>query len=173
MGPELALVALVAGTATSAVGEIASGNAQAAQYQAQAAAAGYNARLARQEAAAVGAQTAREEERQRRTGREAIAEQFTAAAQSGVAPMSGSSRLSLEEAATMAELDALTVRYRGQMQARGLREEAKQQDFQKKAARDQAGRAKIAGYIGAGTQILKGVSGYASGSYKSPVKVNA
>lgn len=168
---ELALPLLIASTAVSAVGEIAAGNAQAAQYQATARAARYNAQLARQEASITGAQTAREEERQRRAGRASIAEQYTAIAQSGVAPGAGSARLSLENAATEAELDALNVRYRGTMQARGLLNEAIQQDFASKVAKKAAGRARTAGFIGAGAALLKGASSYATGGYKAPVKV--
>jgi hypothetical protein len=168
----LALPLLIGSTAMSAVGSIMQGNAQASQYEAQAAAANYNAGLARQEAQAVGAQTAREEERVRRAGRSAVAEQYTATAQSGVAPQSGSAALSINEAATMAELDALNVRYRGGMQARGLRNEASLQDFSASTKRSAAKSAQTAGYIGAGTAILSGASKYASGSYKSPVSLN-
>lgn len=88
--------------------------------RAQEAAANYNASIKRQQADSVLQQTAEDERRFRIGTRKQIGENITAVGASGVT-MEGSALEVLQESASNAELDALTVRHKGQLQAWQLR----------------------------------------------------
>ena len=176
-GIETAL--LVASTAVSAVGAIASGNAQASAQRGQATMEAYNARVMEQNAANARetaqnerAVASQQEDEQRRRARAVIGSQAAAGAQSGVAN-TGSQALSLEDSATQAELDALNIRYEGQMrsratelQAQGFDQQAEMSRMASSQAKRNATASRIGGYIGAGTAMLKGASSYYGGGVK-------
>lgn len=97
-----------------------------------------------------------DEGRVRREARETIAEQFASLATSGLGSTSFSATKSLEESATNAEMDALKVRYRGELGARA--DTIRSQNFKFQAAADKQAQKfnTIETIIGAGTQLLSG-----------------
>lgn len=99
------------------------------------------ARLLRQQSRVAMAQSTADEEAQRRQARLLHGAQAAALAQSGTG-MDGSNEQIMSQSAAMAELDALNIRYRGQMESRGLLARAK--------------AAKRTGNLSAGLELLKG-----------------
>jgi hypothetical protein len=81
-------------------------------------------KLMRQQARVAEQQGLADEEAMRRQAREILGAQAAAMAQSGTGP-GGSNELIARQSAALAELDALNIRYRGQMQAKALRKGAK------------------------------------------------
>lgn len=140
MDPVTAMLAI--GTATKAVGSIVQGNAASAASKA-------NAKIADQNATIVGQQASAREDQQRRRSAMELGRQAAAFAQSGVDPTSGSAMRVAADSAAQAELDALNLRYEGQMQAFGYTREAA-------IERQRARYARNAGYFGAVTSILGG-----------------
>lgn len=117
-----------AATAVGVVGQIYQGYAQAAQYKSAANLAETNARLTRQ-------QTNAAEEAQRRQNALRMGEVRASAAESGFDPSAGSLLNLQTKTAAELELDALTNRYRGELEAIGLQNEAKQLRANARAAR--------------------------------------
>lgn len=76
-----------------------------------------DARILRMKAKAAEDQAGRDEEAQRRSGRQAIGKQAAAFAESG----GGIDEGVLRQSSVAAELDALNIRYKGRLQARGFR----------------------------------------------------
>jgi hypothetical protein len=103
---------------------------------------------------------AQEEMRIRRNGRAQLAEQFTAFAQSGAGVGDFTTTRALEESATNAEMDALNVRYRGELGARdqGLAAEG----YKAEADNEKSTRSAIAvkTAFGVGTSLLSGYNKY-------------
>lgn len=142
----LAAPLMIASSAMSAIGSIAQGNAANAAAQANASA------LNKQSEAELRAAGAREEQ-QRRANRQFLGTQRAALAQAGIG-VDGSAYDIARQSAVNAELDALNIRYEGQLRAKGLRDQATITRFEGKQAR-------TAGYLGAGAAILQGASNYA------------
>ena len=138
-GAEIALMAI--STAVSAAGAIAQGNAARS-------AASFNAAVARQDEAIARAIAAADAARQRSQANRLAGRQRAAIGASGITP-EGSPLDVMADSALEAELDALTTRYRGELQARGYGSEAMLQKMRGNAARQ-------AGYIGAGAALLSG-----------------
>lgn len=137
---------MIASAAMQAVGSIAQGNAANAAAQANATA------LSNQAEAELRASGAREEQ-QRRQNRQFLGAQRAALAQAGIG-VDGSAYDIARQSAINAELDALDIRYEGQLRSKNLRDQATITRFEGK-------QAKTAGYLGAGAAILGGVSNYA------------
>lgn len=135
-----------------AVGSIVKGNAQAAGYNAQAQANYYNAQVMQQNARVATEQANAREELQRRRFGELQGQAIAAAAQSG-AGMEGSNADVLKQNAINAELDALTIRYEGEMQARGLLAQSELEQFQGRINKMNAGVARKAGYLDAAAAL--------------------
>lgn len=168
-----ALISL-ASAGIGAVGAIQQGNAQSAQYEAQAQAyksqaqaQEYNAAVQRNNAKAAGEQANAAEEAQRRKFAQLQGQAMAAVGQSGTG-FDGSNLDVLRQNSVNNELDALNIRYQGQMQAQGLmaqsdldRMQAQQSLFNAATARSSASSASTAGWIGAGSNLLSGVSNYA------------
>lgn len=93
-------------------------------------------------------QSAQDEYQQRREGRDFMGRQAAAFAQAGIG-YGGTSEMVIRDSAIKAELDALNIRYRGQVQSRALLAEAK--NVKKQAL------------FTAGAQLLSG----AAGSYRA------
>jgi hypothetical protein len=151
-----AIPLLVASVATQAIGQIQ-------QAQVAKKAADYNAALAEQNAAVQRQQAGAREEAQRREAGQVLGAQRAAFAQSG-GGMGGSAADVMQQSATNAELDALTLRYEGELRARGLEAEAAGERFAGKAALSQ-------GYFNAAPTILSGASQY--GEMKAGQKYRA
>lgn len=144
-----------------AVGAIAQGNAQAAQYDAQATATRYNADMQRRQAEAVGQQTAAREDLQRRQARQVLGQQIAAGAQSGVNITTGSPADMFRASLYDAEMDALNIRYDGEMNRIGLLNQSKLSDWEADVANINSKTARRAGYLNAATAL----TGAAAGAY--------
>jgi hypothetical protein len=134
-------IALAASAALSAAGAIAQGNAAKS-------AANYNAAAARQNADIARANAAADAAKQERQGLLLAGRQRAAVGASGITP-EGSPLEVMADSALESELDALTTRYRGELQARSYGQDATLQDMRGSSAQ-------TAGYIGAGTDLLTG-----------------
>lgn len=149
----------MASAGIGALGAIQAGNAQAANFQSQAEAQRYNAAIAENNAKASAEQANAAEEAQRRKAAAIRGEAMAAIGQSGTG-YDGSNLDMLRQSSANAELDALNIRYQGQMNYSGL---MAQSEMEQRAAL-QSGRnasdARAAGYVGAATSLLSGAAKY-------------
>jgi hypothetical protein len=145
MGVEaiVAVVATVVSAAAGAASAIRSGNQAeaAAEYQAQVA--DVNAQQAQMAAEA-------EAEDRKRRARYLLGSQLAATGASGV-QVEGSPLLVMMDSAVQEDLEARRIRYRGYLQTAGSNNQAA-------LARYEAGNYRTAGYMNAGTSLLKGGS---------------
>lgn len=112
--------------------------------------ANFNARLEENQSRAAQQQAVREEESLRRGSRLFLGRQAAAIAQAGIGS-GGTAGLIADQSGTLAELDALTMRYQGVLQGQGLLARA--------GATRRAGSADAASsYLLAGGQLLTGGS---------------
>jgi hypothetical protein len=132
---------MVAAAAVSAVGAISSAQATSAAAKTNARIADRNALISRQSAAA-------EEEKQRRLSRRQAGANRAAIGASGIT-MDGSALDVMEDNAMDAEMDALTIRYNGEIGAMNSESDASLE-------RMRAGAARTAGMFGAGSALLQG-----------------
>jgi len=160
----IAVVAMAASAAVSAVGAIQQGAAAAAQGRSQQQAQQYNAIIKQQNAQAARQQAGARENQQRRISRQLLGQQRAALAQAGIGVGFGSALDIEEQSAIRAEFDALTIRYEGEMQAKGLLAAAEQDLFQGQVARAAGKNAQTASYISAGASLLSGAAQY--GAYR-------
>jgi hypothetical protein len=110
----------------------------------------YNAKLSEQAEAAEQQQANREEESLRRNASYFLGKQRAAIAEAGLSP-GGTTGMLADQSAALAELDALNIRYGGQMRGRGLLSEASNERLAGRAGRSQ-------GLLLAGAQLLSGAS---------------
>ncbi len=143
MGPEAFLISAAVG----ALGAIQEARASSAASEFNAKIADNNAIVSEQNAAA-------EEKRQRRMAGRQAANSRVAIAASGVR-LEGSPLDVLEDQALEAELDALNLRYGGQLQASNYRSQAQ---LERSAARS----ARTQGFLSAGTSLLDGAGKFAA-----------
>lgn len=151
---------MIASTAVSAVGAIQQGQAQARAYRMQAQAQEWQSNLERLNADAVRKQTAAQEENQRRKFDALQGEALAGVAQSGTG-FEGSNLDLLKQNQLNNELDALTIRYQGDNQARGLDAQSDISRMNAGILRTNASNAITAGYFNAGANILSGATNYA------------
>lgn len=137
---------LAAATGVKAAGQLMQADAESQAYR-------YNAKMAAQQGDIERQQAAAREEAQRRQADRVLGSQRAALAQSG-GGMGGSALGVMKQSAAEAELDALMIRYEGDIRARGFDAQAEQERF---AARN----AKKAGYWQAAGTILGGGANYA------------
>jgi hypothetical protein len=153
----LPLVLAIGSAVIGAVGAIHSANAQAAGYKASARANDYNAKVLAQNATIARQQANAREEAQRRVARQALGEQRAALAQAGIG-LGGSAADVYGRSAANAELDALNIRYEGELDARGLLAQSEQERYQGKVNLMNAKSAKQGGYLDAASSLLAGAS---------------
>lgn len=134
----MAIVA-IASTAMQVMGQIQAGKAQQE-------AANYNAQIARQNAVMARQQAEEEERRFRVQTRKELGSMRTGYGASGVT-IDGAPMDVLEDAAYIAELDALTIRQKGRQQSLAYQNEARLQKLQGSAARTNS-------YFGAASSVL-------------------
>lgn len=139
----------LASTAMQALGQIQQG-------QAANAAAKYNASILEQNARVERQQAMQREEQQRRQAGQILGQQRAAYAQAG-GGMGGSALDVATQSGRDAELDALTLRYEGELRARGLETSAAMERFAGQQARTH-------GYMSSAGTILGGVGDYMSSS---------
>jgi hypothetical protein len=150
---------MIASAAISAVGSIQAG--QAAQDQANAAAQAnqYNAKVKEMQAGIERQQANAREEQQRRKARQILGEQRAGIAQAGIGMMGSALDIS-EESATRAELDSLTIRYEGELAAKGMLADAVAERYEAGVNRMAGRNAMTGAYLSAGSAILSGASRY-------------
>lgn len=145
------------------------GDARSYQYAAAQQSAQYNAALAQQQAESTRAVYGQKEEQQRREAAFILGKQRAAGAQAGLG-LGGSFADVSEQSAVMAELDALNIRYTGEMEAKGLLSKSALYGAEASSAGTQSGYAKKGGYLGAAAAALSGYADYSKG--RSPVETN-
>lgn len=151
----------------SAYGAIQQGQAQAAAANQQADIEKQNEKLLRDQARVARQQAGAEEESQRRQARQLLSSQRAAIGQSGIG-YGGTAGLLMEDSAMQAELDALNIRYGGEMQASNILNQAGQAGQSASILRDNARQAKRSALIGAGTSLLGSYGGtFGSGTPSS------
>jgi hypothetical protein len=165
----LPLVLTAASTAFSVIGAIQQGNAQAAQYEAEAQTRDYNATVAKNSELAANQQTAAREDAERRQRRIMLGTARASSAQSGLGD-TGSILDLFDQTAITSELDILNSRYEGNLAAKGYGEQAVLERFGAANARSNASTAKRASWLNAGSALLSGASngymGYKNQQYQ-------
>ncbi|MEE8206860.1 MAG: hypothetical protein V3T82_07915 [Nitrospinaceae bacterium] len=141
---DLATAATIASTVFSAVSAVSQGSAQKRLSE-------RNAQIADQQAAQIKEEARFEESRKRSEIQRLKGVQRARQGASGGGVDTGSNLLVLEETAVQGELDALTIRYRGTVQAGRARAQAVTDRFQGDVARR-------AGIQKAGTSLLTGAT---------------
>lgn len=131
----------------SALGSMSEGNDRAAQYEAYAQANAYNAAVLRARAESARGVAAVREDSYRTSSRIDAGEQRAMAAESGMG-MGGSNLDILRQNAVMRELDALNIRYEGEMAAYDFTTEANLQDWESGINMGNASRARSRGMMG-------------------------
>lgn len=112
----------------------------------------YNARVLRMQGKVAEEQALVSEAAQRRENQQFLGKQAAAFAESGVG-YGGSALDVMNQSATEAELDALTIRYKGQLAKYGYNTDAE-------LARREGNASAINSFLLAGSQLLKGRSDY-------------
>lgn len=146
----------IAGTAVSAIGSMAGGNAAAKAAQ-------RNAEIERQNAESARRQAAFEEDKQRFQNERLFGKQKALLAASGVDTTSGSPLGLMEDTAKEAELDALAIRYGGNLRAGGFEAKANMTEYEGRLAKQK-------GMMGAGKSLLTGAMrfDFGTGGVKIP-----
>lgn len=161
-----AVVVTAIAAVVSAYSSYQQGKAQEANYKAQAQSDIYNATIAEQNAAVKRQQYVAQEEAQRRQAKQVLGEQRAALAQAGIG-LSGSASDVYGQSAARAELDALNIRYSGELDARGLLAQSDQYRYDASVNRMNATSARRGGYLNAASALLSGASasyGYYKGA---------
>lgn len=158
-----ALPLMVGGNIASAFGQYQQGKEEAANLKTQAKIAARNASLLRGQASLARQHAGAEEEAQRREAKRVLGTQRAAVGQSGIG-FGGTAGMLLEDSAVQAELDALNIRYGGELQASDLLEQAGMSDVESRILKKNAKSAKRAGLMNAATSLLQGgAQAYSSG----------
>lgn len=155
----VAIAAIALSTVTSVAAARQRSASDEARLTAQAQADAYNAAVSKQRAESTRAVYSQREEEVRRRSRAALGKMRASLAQAG-GGLGGSSADVLEQSEIAAELDALNVRYEGELAASGLLSEERLLTYQSGVHRDQAGRARRSGYLGQAGALLSGVGSY-------------
>ncbi len=133
----------VAAAVSAVIGGISSyrqTQAQQAQFEANANAANYNAQVQKQQADAAQSSANAQEEQQLRSNRIMRGKRNAAIAESGLG-FSGSNLDVASQGDIFAELDALNIRYKGQLEATGYGNQATLSDYDTNVARGMSARA--------------------------------
>ena len=163
--PVIAALAMSgAGTAMSVFSGIQQGKQAKAQAEYQAQMADYNAQVEKVNAEVKGREYAGAEEQARRERARILGKYRASQGQSGLLATSGSMADSYMQSARDSELDALNIRYEGEMVRRGLIQKA---DVMRTDAANYRAQGKAAmnnGYLNAASSLLQG-AGSAYGVY--------
>lgn len=157
MADPITIALIAASTAMSVAGAQKQAEAQENSYIAQAQANDYNAQVMRNNAVTASNQSNAKEEAQRRHFRALQGQAYAGVAQSGTG-FDGSNSDMLEQNSLNNELDALTIRYEGQNQVKGLIAQSELETYQGKANRVNAQSAKVAGNYAMGSALLSGAT---------------
>lgn len=159
---------LIVAGATAAMGaatSIMSGMQQAGQANAQAQAAGNEATIAQQQARTAQQVAAAQEGTQLQKNAQIEGTQLAAIAQSGTGVTSGSAQSVMRQTAINDQLDALNIRYQGQLQAHDYTVQAQEAQTAQGIYKSNARNAMLSGYMGAGKALLGTGTDYATGGF--------
>jgi len=156
MGPELGLIASLAGAGVSAYGQYQQGEAAKAQARQERAWHAYNAEIARRQAIEAEQKALADAAQQRRQARQQLARMRAAYGASGVMMSEGSPLLQLEQAARDAQADVLNILRSGQIMAGQARSQAQLDLLAGRIARLRGRYAKVARRWQAGSTLLSG-----------------
>lgn len=148
---------MMASTVMQAMGAISEGNAAAAQAKAQGRALEANAQIQRDNARQASREASAAEDSQRRQARQVLGKQRASIAEAGIG-FTGSSLDIVNQSTLNAELDALNIRYEGEMRRRGLINDANFTQFEADQSFAAAKQYKRAGYMKAAATIMDGAS---------------
>lgn len=155
--------AAAASAVIGAVSYVQAGKNANAQAKAAQNAADYNAEMEAQNARVARQQAGAREEAQRRQARQVLGEQRAALSQAGIG-LAGSAADVYGQSAANAELDALNIRYEGELGARGLLAQSELSRHEGSVSAMNGKSAKRASYVNAASSLLAGASsayGYA------------
>jgi hypothetical protein len=164
--PVIAAVASIAGTGLAAVGAIQQGNAARAAATYNAAVAENNAIVARQNAKLALSESNAEEQGVRRRTAQQLGTAGAAIGASGIT-QEGSALDVLEETVALGELDALTVRWQGDLKARNFEQQARGYQSSAELERMSGRAAKTNSIFSAAGTLLSGLSSTSSNYFKS------
>jgi len=148
---------IMASAVVGAVGAVNSANAQADNYRFQAQAQQTNATIAQQNAHNQLLVTDANEDQKRRKSAMQLGEQRASLLTAGIGA-DGSASDAIGQSAANAELDALNIRYQGQLQAANYTNQSLMDTAQAGASNQSAHNAIQAGYIGAASSLLSGAA---------------
>jgi hypothetical protein len=150
----------IAMAVVSAVSALKKGQADQASAESAAQASQYNATVANQRADNTLLIANQNEEAQRRKARQIIGNQRAGLAESGIDMTSGTGLDLVTQSYTNAELDSQNIRYEGQLNAKGLRDQATLFDYDAQVARMNGKSAVQSSYLQAGASALSGYGRY-------------
>lgn len=153
-----AVGAAVASAVVGAYSSYQQGQQQQAQLDAQAKANEYNAQVQAKQAEAARSQAASREDMLRQQARQVMGKQLAATAQSGVL-LNGSASDLFRQSLYDTELDAMNVRYEGEMQATGLLNSSQLSQYEGRASRMAGKNAARSGTLSAVGSLVGGVGG--------------
>jgi len=151
----VATIATIVSAITAAAAAYASARNTQAAAKAQGEAAEYNATIAKQNSDIARSQTAGKEDLLRRKTAAILGEQRAAIGQSGLG-LSGSMLDIYDESETNAEMDALNIRYEGELAARGYGNTANLENYYGDNAKRNAKQSMTGGYLGMAGSLLSG-----------------
>lgn len=165
MLPYAAETALIGGVGLAAVGQLGAAGAMAEQAAMQAALSEYNARLQDREAEQIEAETLFARRRQLREASRIGGTLRAAIGASGLIPTEGTPLLIQSRQAAESELENLLIGYEGQAGAQRALSQGVLDRLQAGFYRRQAGAARTAGWIGAGSTLLTGLGVFSGRKY--------
>lgn len=157
----------IAAAAMQVVGAISGAKEKSKQLEAYAQANQYNAAVMRQRADATRSSYGQREEQQRRQARFALGQDRAAMGQSGLG-LGGSNDDINDQSEVLAEMDALNIRYGGELEAHGLLTQARMEDWQAQSNRDAKRGVKRGMWLGIAGGMLSGAGGYLKGGGTVP-----
>jgi hypothetical protein len=153
----MAQMLMVAQAAMGVANAYRQGRAQMAQYEAQGMAHDYNEALLKQRAAESAVAFSLREDQMRRSNRYEAGRRAAWAAQSGTGMGGSNADVSLQQGANE-ELDALNIRYEGQLERRGLLAQASMEHWYGENARANRTHARRGILLNSASAILSGAS---------------
>ncbi len=138
---------------------LAGGRSESKRLQASQDANEYNAAVNRSRAETSSLVYGQQEERQRRAAAAAIGEAKAGIGESGLG-FGGSNADVLRQQEVLAELDALNVRYEGQLERHSYQSQATLDSYYGRADSAGAKQARLGSYVGAAGALLSGVGDY-------------
>lgn len=147
----------IAAAVLQVAGKVQESKAQQSAYKAQIQAMEYNAAINRQRAETARSAWNQREEQQRRAARVFMGKQRAAIAESGLG-LGGSNADIERQSEVLAELDALNIRYEGELEASGFLAQSELDTYEAGSLKSQAKQAKKASYLGIASSILSGGS---------------